>query len=126
MFTEAVEALDDKLREGAAFLGEPPAPLLLALALLAGACAPNVARNALPQLLPWLLAALWALTQGPLADGAALRAALACVTASLAEEAGEYQHALSTEHSWVCWGAVEVSADGCAPCGGSEITGHDV
>ena len=89
MFMEAVEGLDEKLREGAAFLGEPPAPLLLALALLAGACPHSIVRDALPQLLPWLLAALQALTQGPLADGGALQAALACVRSSLAEEAGD-------------------------------------
>ena len=122
MFTEAVEGLDEKLREGAAFLGEPPAPLLLALALLAGACAHSIVRNALPQLLPWLLAALRALTQGPLADGSALQAALACVRSSLAEEAGDNRHALRTRHSWVCRDAIEVTAVGRVPCGGSALT----
>lgn len=85
---DALCGLEEKLREGEKFLGQPPPPLLLAVAHLAGASPPGVLLAAFAKLLPWLLAALTSLNQGLLIDAEALAAALRAINSAGGHAAG--------------------------------------
>ena len=85
----ALKQLEEKLAAGGAFLGKPPAPLLLGLSNLVGACPPAVLAGVQARILPWLVAAVSGLAQGALGDGPGTLAALRILRSALGEPEGE-------------------------------------
>ena len=90
-FLKAWKGLEEKLEEGLAFLGKPPAPLLLALVHLASATPFNIVSSVKADLLQWLLPALPTLIESALADAEGLQGALTILMTALQEPGGMCQ-----------------------------------
>lgn len=87
-FLLAWKGLAEKLEEGLAFLGKPPAPLLLALAHLASSTPANIINTVQAEFLRWLLPAISVLISSPLADGEALQGTLGVLCEALNDPKG--------------------------------------
>ena len=85
----ALKGLEEKLEEGVAFLGKPPAPLLLALAHLSSSTSGNIISGVRGAVLKWLLPAICGLIGSPLEDATALLGILRILQEALADSAGK-------------------------------------